>query len=118
MKIDAVVIGGTDCVKRIREYAADNRKKTREAMKEIGADKLVLSQALVPVKTGDLKGSGFFNVRVGEKQITLRIGYKKPYAFRVHDDLQAKHKNGKAKFLSDVTNAMRLDEELAEKIGA
>lgn len=58
------------------------------------------TQKLVPVKTGDLKASGRVEgPEIKGKQITVRIIYDMPYAMIVHENLEAFHPNGQAKYV-------------------
>jgi hypothetical protein len=59
------------------------------------------SQKLVPVLTGELKGSGRIDPPVIQgKKISVRISYNTEYAIYVHEDLEAFHPNGgQAKYL-------------------
>lgn len=63
------------------------------------------SQAQVPIDTGALRASGMVTKPyfVGNTA-TVEIGYggaAAPYALIVHEDLEANHEVGKAKFLED-----------------
>lgn len=64
------------------------------------------SQQQVPVKTGALKASGHVNtpIYVKSRYIEVKLGYggaAAPYAFIVHENLDAHHPVGKAKYLED-----------------
>jgi len=98
--------GDKELAKKLESMSKELPKITREALKEIGAEKLALTSPRVPYKTGKLHDSGRFSVRVGEKQVMLTITYggpDAPYAIRVHEDLEARHGGGRrAKFLESV----------------
>jgi hypothetical protein len=59
------------------------------------------SMPLVPIDTGDLRGSG--NVReASPAELEAQVGYSTPYAVAVHEDLAANHPNGgQAKYLEE-----------------
>ncbi len=63
------------------------------------------SQAQVPIDTGALRASGFVTKPyVVGTTATVQISYggaAAPYAVIVHEDLEANHTVGKAKFLED-----------------
>lgn len=60
------------------------------------------SQKEVPVSTGELVESGFVGpVETRPGTIEATIGYTAPHALAVHEDLTARHDDGKAKFLED-----------------
>jgi hypothetical protein len=62
-----------------------------------------VSQRLVPVDLGALKASGFVSLPdIQGDWIEITIGYggpAAPYAFYVHEDLEAFHDDGQAKYL-------------------
>lgn len=56
------------------------------------------SNRLVPVNTGNLRGSGFFEpVQSGPPAVI--VAYQAEYAVYVHEDLEARYRTGQAKFL-------------------
>lgn len=57
------------------------------------------SNKLVPIDEGTLANSG--NTSFDEAKLTAYVSYDTPYALRVHDDMNLKHKNGRqSRFLS------------------
>lgn len=64
---------------------------------------LTESKRLVPVDTGNLKATGSVEVPdVGGSRVTTEVGYggsAAPYALVVHEDLEAFHDDGSAKYL-------------------
>lgn len=54
------------------------------------------SKPLVPVDTGNLKNSGYTR-KAGARAV--EVGYAAAYAVYVHENLEAHHDNGQAKFL-------------------
>ena len=77
------------------------------------------SQAVVPVDTGILRGSG---VVEAARDGSVLIGYggpATPYALTVHEDLEARHKEGKtAKYLeAPFTSALQgMAQRLADRV--
>jgi hypothetical protein len=111
--------GDKELIARLRRFSLESKKQFRAGLVEVGKEKLEITKQIVPYKTGALQGTGRISVRVGEKQTTLKILYggpDAPYALRVHEDLNAKHNNGRrAKFVESVVLQTRLGEELADK---
>lgn len=56
------------------------------------------AQELVPVDTGNLKGSAFTR-KAPEDDKVVETGFGAAYAVYVHEDLEAYHDNGQAKYL-------------------
>lgn len=77
------------------------------------------SKSRVPVKTGALRASGHVHEpEILPHEILVRLGYDAPYAVIVHEDLEAHHVNGEAKFLESVLreSVPTLLERLARRI--
>lgn len=61
---------------------------------------LAASQPLVPVgETGELKASGYATTKGRGLNAVATVGYSADYALKVHEDLEARHDDGQAKFL-------------------
>jgi hypothetical protein len=67
-----------------------------DGLLEAGFKVLGVAQERTPVDTGNLKGSGFVRK---EGKLSVSIGFGAAYAIYVHEDLEAKHTTGQAKFL-------------------
>jgi len=66
---------------------------------------MTASKKLVPVKTGNLRASG--HVEIHPTRIRVDLVYGGPaadYALRVHEDLDAFHRVGQAKYLEEPLN--------------
>lgn len=102
------------------------------ALREIGEEGMLRSKPLVPVKTGNLRSTGVAQpvVREGDK-LTETLSYGGTagveaggvyvgYALYVHENLQAHHTNGQAKFLEQPLLEMQAEmpEMLAEGLRA
>lgn len=94
------------------------------AAAEAGVEKaaehvLDVSQRDVPVDKGELKASG----RVQATGLKAQIGYTDPISIMVHENMQAQHDNGHAKFLENALNSQRTEaaqivaEEIRRKLG-
>ena len=59
------------------------------------------SQELTPVDEGLLKASHYSDIQeVSKKKVVGVVGATQDYAIYVHEDLQARHTTGQAKFLT------------------
>lgn len=99
------------------------------ALFEEANELMAASKRQVPVDTGTLRGSGMVEDPVKQsKSYRVRLGYgygeeKNPksgqiaagYAIYVHENLKAKHKVGKAKFLEDPMKAW--EPKFAKNVG-
>lgn len=56
------------------------------------------SQDRVPVDTGNLKGSAYTRKERGGAT-AVEVGYGAAYALGVHEDMEARHETGQAKYL-------------------
>lgn len=61
------------------------------------------SAPLVPVDEGDLIGSAY----IEKTDDGVAFGYSEDYALEVHEDLDAYHDDGQAKFLEQPYNEMK-----------
>jgi len=61
------------------------------------------AQRRTPVDTGNLKNSAYTDSEGGNDPAAV-IGYQASYAPFVHEDLEARHDNGEAKFLERALN--------------
>jgi hypothetical protein len=79
---------------------------TQKALTDEANDVLKEAMIQAPVDTGDLRRSGTVGkITKGAATISIEIGFHTNYALYVHEDLQAHHPTGKAKFLEDPVNA-------------
>lgn len=96
-------------MEQIRKRAKKWDKEIREAAKEALYDEALLtleeSNTDVPVDTGNLRASGY--VKRPNRLGNVHIGYAAGYATYVHENLEAYHPVGKAKFLEDVIKKRR-----------
>ena len=113
------LVGTREMVARIEEVAKDARKAIDRAVYKFGNTEMREMKRLVPVDTGTLKDSGYVEKpkRDGSR-VMLELGFggaAEAYALYVHEDLDAFHENGQAKFVE-----MPLSESapfFAERVG-
>ena len=115
-------------VEQFRKATAAARATSQELYRE--AEELMAeSKPEVPVDTGALRASGYVEPpQINGNRVTVRCGYggsAASYALYVHEDLQAHHETGNAKFLENPFNrrlpglsgrmAARLEKRLEKK---
>jgi len=62
-----------------------------------------------PVDTGNLKNSHYISFATPQNGYSAEIGCTAKYAFYVHEDLEATHKTGQAKFLQSAIEESHSD---------
>lgn len=109
----------TDTLKRIADKFPD---KVGAAMYQEAQIEMTEAKRRVPVDTGTLRASGFVNdpERHG-RQVTVTLGFggaAEEYALIVHEDLEAFHKVGQAKYLESVLDesAPYIKDRIAERL--
>ena len=88
---------------RLTDLSRKAPKAIERAVYRFAQIEMTEMKRLVPVDTGALKGSGFVEqpVRTGNK-VTLTLGFggaAADYAIPVHEDLEAFHRVGQAKYV-------------------
>jgi hypothetical protein len=111
-KIDirAGMEGDEQLLERLRHLAGDQgmRKQARQAALGFAREEcLPLMVERTPKKTGELRRSETVKVRVSSKKEDIGVtlvagGANAPYARIVHENLKARHKVGRAKFMESV----------------
>jgi len=105
--------GGIKGVKEIQRAFNVRKKKTAKGLR-IGLVRAGLflqreSQKIVPVDTGNLKGSAFTRQEGVGFDVAVLVGYTAAYAVYVHELVNNRHKPGKqAKFLEQPLREKRL----------
>jgi bacteriophage HK97-gp10 putative tail-component len=95
-------VEGEDAVlKNLNREIAGIEGRTLAGLLEAGLLIERESKPLVPVDTGNLRGSGYTR-KSGELEV--EVGYSAAYAVFVHEDLEAHHKVGQAKFLEQAVH--------------
>jgi hypothetical protein len=100
--------GTQTLVTRLQEMGRRGQRVVERAVYEFGETEMREMKRRVPVDTGTLKNSGFVlkPVRDG-MNVRLELGFggqADAYAIYVHEDLEAFHKVGEAKFVESVLN--------------
>lgn len=93
---------------RAKTLSTAGKRSMVRAVNEFDRQELAESQKRVPVDTGELKESGFYIPAYFEGD-TVRggVGYGADHALVVHEDLEAHHRIGQAKYLESVINESR-----------
>lgn len=113
--------GSANIKQALQEFAQFYPKATLEAMREEAEIEMTEAKQRTPVKTGNLRASGIVLGPDEDGTVTLQFGGPAaPYAVYVHENLDAFHKVGQAKFLESVVleSAPNMAERLAERIVA
>ncbi len=116
------IAGVKALVANLTGIAAATPKNIAAALYREAQIEMTESKKRVPVDTGALRASGVVQKPVFDgKNISVTLGYGGPsvdYAFKVHEDLQAFHKVGQAKYLESVIleSAPHLAERIAKRI--
>lgn len=77
------------------------KKYSVEGLTEAGLKLLSIAQGETPVDTGNLKGSIYHIIAGDGMSGSFGFGQGANYAYKVHEDLKARHRVGKAKYLRD-----------------
>lgn len=71
----------------------------KQGMTQAGEFVKIESQDDVPVATGALRDSAYVRIEGSGTDTHAFVGYAAPYALPVHENLEKKHPQGRAKFL-------------------
>ncbi len=109
----------SEVMRKIHEFAQSfptvTAKKVNEEFGVVGGE----SQEEAPVKTGQMRASLLVEpAQVSDGRISITLGYHKNYSIYVHENLEAYHKVGKAKFLEDplMRHLQTLPQELVDAV--
>lgn len=92
---------GFDVVEaNLDRFAADARKAYLAAVRLQAEEIMTASQREVPVKTGNLKNSKFFELKPTSDGANVTMGYRAFYAVYVHE-IDRNYTVGKWKYLED-----------------
>ena len=114
--------GTKELEERLTAIAATAPQTLASALYREAQIEMTESKKRVPVDTGALRSSGVVDKpQFDGNNISVRLGYggtAVDYAFRVHEDLEAFHKVGQAKYLESVIleSAPHLLERIAKRI--
>jgi len=96
------VSGEKEVQVNISRLIRENWKDAKKALLQEG--NIILNDSIkqTPVEFGDLRRSGTVEeVKDTKKEYEIAIGFNTTYAAAVHEDLNAHHPVGKAKYLED-----------------
>lgn len=85
-----------------------------EGANKVGNKLLTEAQRNCPVKSGNLRNSGYVRVLGFE----VEVGFSAPYAAAVHESINARHESGEAKFLETPFKLLagNMAEEVAKEV--
>lgn len=106
----AIQLVGIDrTLTHVRQLAKEDKKALRAGMGKAGRFLLARSKALTPVSTGRLHASGKSRVlNNSESNPEYIVSFDTDYAVHVHENLDAFHPVGQAKFLEEPAREYRL----------
>lgn len=106
-----ILLGADKVIARIRKIQTGMSKEIADALYEEAKIELREAKKRTPVATGALRKSGKVSKpKISGKTVTVDIsfgGETAPYAVYVHEDLEAFHPIGQAKFLESVIEESR-----------
>ena len=110
--------GGNDMIRKLQAAAQRIQTDVRAAVNDEGERLLDKAEERVPVDTGELRDSGHVIDATEGDTIAAEIEFDAPHALVVHEDLEAKHDDGQAKFLESVLkeNAKTVVANIGEKL--
>ena len=90
----------------------------QNALLDCGNDLQQKAQDLTPVRTGALRASAFTEADRQGRKPSITVGFEEEYALFVHENLEAHHNNGQAKFLEQPLkeNADKYVEYVRDKV--
>jgi hypothetical protein len=106
--ISTTINGTADMKRNARTIGDKGRALMLEGTGIFQHEEMTEMKKRTPVDTGELRDSGFEvePVFVGD-QVQGGLGFDAPHALFVHEDLEAQHSNGQAKFMESVLNESR-----------
>ena len=93
------ITGERDVLKNISDQIERMDKVTMKGLLEAGLLVQGVAQGRTPVDTGNLKGTAYTR-KAQNGDLSVEVGYTADYALVVHEDMEAHHENGQAKFLT------------------
>lgn len=95
------ITGQNKVVREMNKRIAQVKARTRGGMQEAALVVRREAQLLTPVNTGNLKGSAYTEITSDLRRgVGAVIGYTAAYAPYVHENLDAHHAVGQARFLA------------------
>ncbi len=90
--------GFVELTKKLNKSISEISSVVEDALLDCGNDLQQKAQDLTPVDTGALRASAFTEAESGSNPSVI-VGYTEEYAIFVHENLEAHHDVGQAKFL-------------------
>jgi hypothetical protein len=122
MALDIKVDGLADLNRALTALSHTTNQSIGQALREEAEIEMTESKRRVPVDTGALRGSGRVVGPIdegGDSLVRMEFGdAAAPYALYVHEDLEAFHKVGQAKYLESVLveSAPHLAQRVARRV--
>ena len=115
------VTGVAQVEANIQRIIKENWNDAKKALRQEG--NIILNDSIkqTPVEFGDLRRSGTVEeVKETKKEYVIAIGYNTTYAAAVHENLNAHHTVGKAKYLEDplLARAPKISRSVAKRVKA
>lgn len=103
------VTGIQEALDELNEQIKDIKGKSIEGLIAAGLIIEADAKRKAPVLTGNLRASGFSRKDPTDPEV-VEVGFNAAYAIFVHEDLEAHHTNGEAKFLENAVkeNSQRI----------
>lgn len=123
-----MLIGDDILISKLRATEKEMNHKVARAMQKAGGEIIRVAIPKTPLKTGELRKRSFNEGPLEKDGIYSQVvGYEKfadlwdkdnPYAVAVHENLEAKHRVGEAKYLEKAVNetAPKLEKYLAKQV--
>lgn len=90
--------GFVELTKKLNKSISEISSVVEDALLDCGNDLQQKAQDLTPVDTGALRASAFTEAESGSNPSVI-VGFEEEYAIFVHENLEAHHPVGQAKFL-------------------
>lgn len=116
------MVGGNEMASALRNLVARTPKVLAAAIHAEGEIEMTEAKRRTPVDTGALRASGFVeDVVVSPTTTRVQLGFggpSAPYAVYVHEDLEALHPVGQAKFLEStlLESAPHMADRIARRV--
>lgn len=102
------VTGGVEAANDLMALARKSPKAMERAFYKFGNEEMKEAKQLTPVEHGTLRDSGTVDEPVWQgTNLVMELGFggaAQDYAFAVHEDMEAFHEQGQAKFLETPLN--------------
>lgn len=124
MSLEYSVTGLDVAEATLRRVGSAVRQETIAGLYQVAEEEMAEAKRRVPVDTGALAGSGYVSPpQVSGSDVSVALGFggpAAPYALHVHENLEALHPTGQAKYLEStlVESAPYMAERIARRVAA